>query len=708
MKKHPHVNSSTSFASLHLCVRNFARATATIWFFALAALPAQAQEKRKANYQDDLTPLFRESCFGCHNADKTKGGLNLASYATMIQGGGSGAAIAPGDPEASYLYQLVTHQSEPHMPLNSPKLPDEKLAIIRRFIEEGALENSGSKAAVKKEHSELKLTGSFNQKPDGPPPMPPRMPLEPVLHTPRPGAITALAASPWAPMVAVAGQQQILLYNTESLQLIGVLPFPEGIAHVLKFSRNGKLLLAGGGHEAKSGRVVLWDITSGKRITEIGDEYDVVLAADISPDQSMVALGGPSKVVRIFSTATGELVQQIKKHTDWIYSLEFAPDNVLLASGDRNGDVFVWEAAKGQEYLTLRGHTAGVTSLSWRADGNMLASSSDDGSIRLWEMENGKQVKTWNAHGGVQCVQFLRDGKLLTCGRDHQVKLWTADGKQQGPNLSVGEMAMRAAATFDNNRVIAGDWSGEIRVWNAADGKQIGALSVNPSLLVERLQVASSGLAQQKAEHDRLAAAAAASMEQSKKIVVDLNALQVAMNSTGEAEKSLQTELSELQKSVEQLKADAAGMKTELANQQSAAESLADAIAKAQQAAEKLPGDTRLAESVAHLKTAAEGLASDLAGTQKSLDEKTHVVNQGESNLAEMQKRRQKLSAEREATRQQMQSLTAAAKLAAEKSAAADKACDELTKSLDSLQAEVQHWTDEMEFAKSAAQPPAN
>ena len=134
----------------------------------LVVFPLQAQEKRKANYQDDLTPIFRESCFGCHNADKTKGGLNLTNYATMMQGGGSGAAIAPGDPDASYLFQLVTHQSEPHMPLNSPKLPDEKLAIIRRFIEEGALENSGSKAAVKKEHSELKLTGSFNQKPDGP------------------------------------------------------------------------------------------------------------------------------------------------------------------------------------------------------------------------------------------------------------------------------------------------------------------------------------------------------------------------------------------------------------------------------------------------------------------------------------------------------------------------------------------------------------
>jgi hypothetical protein len=61
MKKHPHVNFSSSFASLRLCVRNFARSTAAIWFFAIAALPAQAQEKRKANYQDDLTPIFLES-----------------------------------------------------------------------------------------------------------------------------------------------------------------------------------------------------------------------------------------------------------------------------------------------------------------------------------------------------------------------------------------------------------------------------------------------------------------------------------------------------------------------------------------------------------------------------------------------------------------------------------------------------------------------
>jgi hypothetical protein len=491
-----------------------------IWMLAVAgpaigvsALAADDAPTKKINYQDDLAPVFRESCFGCHNADKAKGGLNLTNFSSMMSGGSSGTVIEPGDPANSYLYQLVTHESEPHMPLNSPKLPEAKLAIIRRFIEDGALERIGSKPQAKTEHPELKLTTAAMTQPEGPPPMPPRLPLEPVIHTARATAITALAVSPWAPLAAVAGQQQVLLYNTDSMQLLGVLPFPEGVPHVLRFSGNGKLLLAGGGHEATSGRVVLWDVTTGKRVTEIGDEFDVVLAADISPDQSLVALGGPSKVVRIFSTATGELVNQIKKHTDWITALAFSPDNVLLATGDRNGEVLVWEAAKAREYLTLHAHTASITALSWRADGNALASASDDGSIRLWELENGKQIKTWNAHGGVQWVEYCRDGRLVTCGRDRQVKLWTADGKQQGKDMPLADLAIRAAVTSDAGRIIGGDWTGEVRVWSTVDGKQLGTLSANPPKLEELLAAAKKKLSAQQSEHERLAKVAEASTD---------------------------------------------------------------------------------------------------------------------------------------------------------------------------------------------------
>jgi hypothetical protein len=132
---------------------------------------------------------------------------------------------------------------------------------------------------------------------------PPRLSLEPVIETDNPPTAVPIAISPWAPLAAIGGAKQVLLYDLTSLELRGVLPFPEGLPRVVRFSRNGRILLAGGGTDALLGKVVLWDIASGERVAEIGDELDTILSADISADHSLVALGGPQKVVRVFRVA---------------------------------------------------------------------------------------------------------------------------------------------------------------------------------------------------------------------------------------------------------------------------------------------------------------------------------------------------------------------------------------------------------------------
>src|SRR5229473_2240098 len=354
-----------------------------------------ARAADKITYQDHILPILRDKCLGCHNQDKKSGGLRLNTFSNVLAGGSSGEVIKPGDPDNSRLFLQVSHKREPFMPPKSEMLPKENLEIIRQWIVGGALETAGSKAiAANTPKLDIALKSISKGKPHGPPPMPSdKFHLEPVVRTARANALTALAASPWAPLVAVGGQKQILLYQTETLDLLGVLPFPEGVPQVLKFSRNGSLLLAGGGRGAKSGRVVVWSVTTGERIFEVGEEFDCVLAADIAADQTQIALGGPSKVVRIYSTKDGKLLHEIKKHTDWIYALEFSPDGVLLASADRNGGLFVWEGYTGREYFTLRAHTAAITDVSWRTDANVLASGSEDTTIRLWEMENGGNIK---------------------------------------------------------------------------------------------------------------------------------------------------------------------------------------------------------------------------------------------------------------------------------------------------------------------------
>ncbi len=323
---------------------------------------------KKTTYADNVLPLLRDSCVACHGADKQRGDLAVHTYAALMRGGASGAVVKPGDPDGSRLYLLMSHKAEPVMPPKSPKPEPAKLELVARWISEGALENSGSKPVVMKPKADVGLTSVVRGRPPVPPLPTKPLPLDPTVKTARANAITALASSPWAPLVALGGQKQVFLYNSDTLDLIGVLPFPEGVPNVLKFSRNGSLLLAGGGRGGKSGKVVVWSVATGERVIEVGDETDAVLAADISADQTQIALGGPSKMIRVYSTKDGSLVREIKKHTDWVYSVEYSPDGVLLATADRGGGVFVWEAHTGREYFSLRGHTAAVTDLSWRLD----------------------------------------------------------------------------------------------------------------------------------------------------------------------------------------------------------------------------------------------------------------------------------------------------------------------------------------------------
>jgi hypothetical protein len=235
---------------------------------------------------------------------------------------------------------------------------------LRRWIDQGALEHATSKAvAAAKPKSEVALASIVRGRPAGAPPMPTALPGL-AAATPRPTAVTALAASPWAPLLAVAGPKEVLLLDADSLAPLGALPFTHGQINVLKFSRNGQLLLAGGGRGGKAGKVSVWNVTSGKLLIEVGDEHDAVLAADISADQTQVALGGPGKIIRIYSTADGSLVREIKKHTDWVTAVEFSPDGVLLATGDRSAGLFVWEAHTGREYFGLRGHKLAITDLA--------------------------------------------------------------------------------------------------------------------------------------------------------------------------------------------------------------------------------------------------------------------------------------------------------------------------------------------------------
>jgi WD40 repeat protein len=447
-----------------------------------------AQAADKITYDDHIFPIFESKCLNCHNPDKKKGDLDLSTYTGAMAGSSGGKIALAGDGGSSKLFNVAVHTEEPVMPPEGDKIPKKDSDLIRAWIDGGLLENKGSKAKKRSKPAFSLGAVPTGKRPEGPPPMPQDLLLEPVVTPNRATVVGDMDASPWAPLLAVTGQRQILLYNTDTLELVGVLPFPAGQPETVSFHPSGKYLLAGGGIAGKSGTTITWDVTTGKVMMTMGKEFDSVLAADLRADLGGVALGGPSRLVKLWDTQEVEQTHSIKKHTDWVTALAYSHDGVLLATGGRGSGVQIWEAATGNEFHSLRGHQGAIVDIKWRADSNLVATASEDGTLRYWDMNQGKEIKKATpGGGGLLAMDYAANGKLITAGRDQRVKLWNPDLGMEKQSDPFPEMITEVAFSHDAELYFTADWSGKIEAWNSADMKKVGELSAAPPSIQDRL-----------------------------------------------------------------------------------------------------------------------------------------------------------------------------------------------------------------------------
>jgi hypothetical protein len=89
-------------------------------------------------FETKIRPVLVEHCYECHGPKKQQAGLRLDSRRGWQQGGDSGPAIVPGDPEASRLWRALRYDDvELQMPPDG-KLPDRVIEAFAEWIRRGA------------------------------------------------------------------------------------------------------------------------------------------------------------------------------------------------------------------------------------------------------------------------------------------------------------------------------------------------------------------------------------------------------------------------------------------------------------------------------------------------------------------------------------------------------------------------------------------
>ncbi|MEQ2008257.1 MAG: DUF1549 domain-containing protein, partial [Limisphaerales bacterium] len=121
-------------------------------FTTLSAHAAEAPESIEF-FEKKIRPLLAEHCYECHAVGKKlKGGLALDTRDGWMKGGDSGAALVPGDLDASLLIKAVRYKDKEFRMPPKRKLTDAQIADFEQWVKLGAPDpRTGGATLAKKE-----------------------------------------------------------------------------------------------------------------------------------------------------------------------------------------------------------------------------------------------------------------------------------------------------------------------------------------------------------------------------------------------------------------------------------------------------------------------------------------------------------------------------------------------------------------------------
>lgn len=412
----------------------------------------------KVSFYHQIRPILQAKCQGCHQPNVRSGHLMLISYADFLKGGVHGPAFVKGHPEKSLVIGYLEGKPE-LMPQGGPPLSKAEIGLFRRWIAQGALDDTPA------EHSAYNAT-------------------HPPLYTVAP-LISALAYSPDGKTLAVSAYHEVLLLNSQTGALQARLVGDAQRLTSLVFTPDSKMLIAVGGTPARYGEVQFWDVATHRLLNKVRFTYDTLFGASLSPDGKHLAFGGADNTVRVVDVPDGKQLMMLENDTDWVFGTVFSRDGQYVVSASRDEALKLTQVQTGSFIDDINTHTtpmrcmvgrpgqdqvlcggddgiprlykifrteartmnnedhnliraferqpSTITALAFHPSGNLCAVASETGSVNLYDVNTGAKVLSLPpVNGALFALAFTSDGKILaTAGFDGYVRYY---------NVSTGQL----------------------------------------------------------------------------------------------------------------------------------------------------------------------------------------------------------------------------------------------------------------------------
>ncbi|KAF2270789.1 WD40 repeat-like protein [Lojkania enalia] len=298
-------------------------------------------------------------------------------------------------------------------------------------------------------------------------------------------APNCLAVSSSHIFAAQDGKGVVHVYSREKGNQEAIVPFPERL-HSIALAANDAVLLLG----TESGRILAWEICSGRLVSTSTSHLQPVTALTVDPTSNTFLSGSIDSMIHVWSLPS---------------VLSFSPD------------------ASRSPVHTLSTHRAPITGLVCghsSTTANIALSISQDKSAIVWDYHNGQALRTYllpdsptvvtldpadrafyisYEDGSLQTVSFydelqkatpidiLRDGSMSHQPIQPSAKMrFNAESQKLGGGLSL-------QLSWDGTTLISGHASGKVASWDIAKGNYVSTLASLPGPVTNLLFLPPSG-----------------------------------------------------------------------------------------------------------------------------------------------------------------------------------------------------------------------
>jgi WD40 repeat protein/mono/diheme cytochrome c family protein len=365
----------------------------------------QGKPAAKVSFDKQIRPIFQTNCQGCHQPAKARGDYLMTSHDKLLAAGESGKkGVVPGQAAASYLVEsIVPKNGKARMPENKPPLDAGDIELIKKWIDEGAVDDTpvNARQKIDSEH-------------------PPVYTYPPILPS--------LDYSPDGKQLAVAGFHEVLLIDTTTHALVGRLVGLSERVQSLRFSPDGGRLAVAGGSPGRMGEIQVWDVATKKLKMSAPSTADTLFGLSWSGDGARLAFGCTDNSVRVVDAATGEQIMFQGGHGDWVLDTFFSVDGKNVVSASRDMSVKLTEIATQRlidnvTSITPGALKGGVQALGRHPKLDIFVAGGSDGMPRAYRVfrESARQIgddanligELFPQMGRIFSVRFSPDGKKI-------------------------------------------------------------------------------------------------------------------------------------------------------------------------------------------------------------------------------------------------------------------------------------------------------